>query len=116
MTSKIDYIFPDIVDEYERSVEKHGEQSLPLGSDPVYADYAESWREECEMRRANGTLTWREILMEEIHEAFAETEYHAQRAELVQVANVVMKMIADLDERNVYEEVFRFPVRRGCSE
>jgi hypothetical protein len=103
--SKIDYIFADIVDEYARSVETHGEQSLPMGSDPVYADYAESWREECEMRSADGTLTWREILMEEIHEAFAETDYHAQRAELVQVANVVMKMIADLDDKNDEEEV-----------
>jgi hypothetical protein len=44
-----------------------------------------------------GTISWEDILLEEIYEAFAERDWTKQRAELVQSAAVIASMIRDGD-------------------
>jgi hypothetical protein len=46
-----------------------------------------------------GVVTWRDILHEEVCEAFAETDPEALRAELVQVAAVAVKWVEAIDRR-----------------
>lgn len=51
----------------------------------------------CEMRRERGEMTWRDILLEEVHEVFAEVDPEDQRAELIQVMAVAAAMIDNID-------------------
>lgn len=50
---------------------------------------------------AEGRVTWRHILREEVAEAFAETDPVKLRAELVQVAAVAVKWVRMLDRRQI---------------
>ncbi|MBF8186936.1 NUDIX domain-containing protein [Nonomuraea sp. K274] len=56
-------------------------------------------RLETETAAANGVLTWRHILAEEVFEAFAESDPGSLRAELIQVAAVAVKWVQALDHR-----------------
>ncbi|MEW9533610.1 hypothetical protein [Microbispora sp. NPDC049125] len=48
---------------------------------------------------ADGRLTWRHILHEEVLEAFAEDNHERLRNELIQVAAVAVKWVQSLDRR-----------------
>jgi hypothetical protein len=56
-------------------------------------------REACQMATADGRVTWRHILTEEVYEAFAESDPTKLRAELVQVAAVAVQWIQAIDRR-----------------
>lgn len=60
---------------------------------------AERAKREVTEAAARGALTWRHVLHEEVLEAFAEDEPAALRAELIQVAAVVVKWVQALDRR-----------------
>jgi hypothetical protein len=93
-------VLTDIEREVERSTVKHGEQAhLPDGTSAVYRGEASGARYWCDLAAHTGRLTWRHILREEVFEAFAETDPHKLRAELVQVAAVAAKWIESLDRR-----------------
>lgn len=51
----------------------------------------------CEVRRERGEMTWRDILLEEVHEVFAEEDPEKQREELIQVMAVAAAMIDNID-------------------
>lgn len=44
-----------------------------------------------------GLLTWDHVLLEELHEAFAETDLVKMREELVQTAAVAFRIVAQID-------------------
>jgi hypothetical protein len=44
-------------------------------------------------------LTWRDILLEEVYEAFAETDSDRLREELIQVAAVALSWVDAIDRR-----------------
>lgn len=46
-----------------------------------------------------GELTWRNILAEQVYEAFAEQSWDMLRADLVQVAAVAVAWVEDIDRR-----------------
>lgn len=48
---------------------------------------------------ASGVLAWRDVLLEEVHEALAESDQDRLRAELLQVAAVCAAWISDIDSR-----------------
>jgi SpoVK/Ycf46/Vps4 family AAA+-type ATPase len=50
-----------------------------------------------------GEISWSNILMEEVYEAFAETGPEKQREELVQVAAVAVEIIEYLDRKKEAE-------------
>ncbi|WP_344865700.1 hypothetical protein [Planomonospora alba] len=76
-----------------------GIQDVPDGTGPQGAAAAERAKGETAAAAADGTLTWRHILVEEVLEALAEDDPGALRAELVQVAAVAAKWIQAIDRR-----------------
>jgi hypothetical protein len=87
--------FADAVDaERARQLAKWGDQRL-TGDD----EHANSARHTCQSLAERGLVAWRDILWEEIAEAFAETDPTLLRAELVQCAAVIQAWVSDLDRR-----------------
>jgi hypothetical protein len=76
-----------------------GIQDVADGTDPAGAAAADRAKAETAAAFADGTLTWRHILIEEVLEAFAEDDPDALRTELVQVAAVAAKWVQALDRR-----------------
>ncbi|WP_186319237.1 hypothetical protein [Streptomyces sp. SAJ15] len=86
---------------------KWGEQNHPNGTGPRHellelvstSLAAHDAREICQRNAAAGTVTWRDILTEEVCEALTEDDPAALRTELVQVAAVAFAWIAAIDRR-----------------
>lgn len=99
-------IFAEIEAERARQDAKWGEQNHPSVPQPVFSHVEFDRREDAELARAacdraarEGRCTWMHIAREEFAEAIAETDAAAQRAELVQLAAVVVAWIECLDRR-----------------
>lgn len=95
-------VLEEVFDERERQHEKWGEQNHPdgTGTDPEGdAEMAEFAKQVCKQAAADGTVTYRHIAEEEFLEAFAESDPAKLRAELVQVAAVVVQWIETIDRR-----------------
>ncbi|MEV5942716.1 hypothetical protein [Streptomyces sp. NPDC051994] len=93
--------FAEAVDaERQAQLAKWGEQQHSNGTGGALDRRAvSSARAACEYAADRGVVTWRDILGEEVAEAFAESDPAALRAELVQVAAVCAAWISDLDQR-----------------
>lgn len=90
----------EFVRERRAQIEKWGEQSYPDGTgllgDKERAEHAKAT---CQGLAAHGKVTWRDILFEEVAEAFAEKDIDALRIELRQVGAVAAAWIEDIEER-----------------
>ncbi len=89
----------DVADERIAQVAKWGVQARPDGTSESNAPYAEAAKAATDKAAENGTLTWADILSEEVLEAFSETNQDALREELVQVAAVAISWAEDIDRR-----------------
>lgn len=91
----------EVVAERARQDAKWGEQNHPDGtgseSDQRRADVAKAL---CQSSAKFGTVTWKEILDEEVREAFAESDPVLLRAELIQVAAVAAQWVEAIDRRS----------------
>lgn len=85
-----------------------GEQNHPNGTGPdvgasslydPYAMRAAEARATCQRHAADGTVTWLDILREEVFEAFAEDDPAKLYHELVQVAAVAVNWAEALERR-----------------
>ncbi|WP_218671084.1 hypothetical protein [Microbispora sp. GKU 823] len=76
-----------------------GLQEHPDGTGPAYASEADLAKQAVTDAAAEGRLTWRHILYEEVLEAFAEDDADRLRCELIQVAAVAVKWVQALDRR-----------------
>ncbi|TQL21942.1 hypothetical protein [Streptomyces sp. SLBN-134] len=86
--------------ERQRQLAKFGDQHHPDGTGlPVYRHSARRYRDHADRAAASGVLAWRDVLLEEVHEALAESDEDSLRAELVQVAAVCAAWITDIDSR-----------------
>lgn len=87
--------------ERRRQITKFGDQlDLPDGTGlPVYRHAADRYREQADRNAASGVLTDRDVLLEEVYEALAESDPALLRAELIQVAAVCAKWIYKIDNR-----------------
>lgn len=112
-------ILDEISAERDRQIAKHGDQSrLPDGTGPdvrplaaivdnAHAQASAPWLAERAKQvtdsrsqsKGNGKVTYRDILTEEVFEAFAEDDPAKLRAELIQVAGVAVQWIEALDQR-----------------
>lgn len=101
-TKKILAIQHEITAEYHRAREKFGQQSLPDGTeDNRWNAFLRAQYQKITDRHASeGTLTWADILSEEYAEVLAEDNWLRIRAELIQVAGVVVSWIEDGDKRH----------------
>lgn len=66
---------------------------------PGDAEEAEHAKLLTDLAAAEGCVSWRHILWEEVREAFAENDPHLLRTELVQVAAVAVKWVEAIDRR-----------------
>jgi hypothetical protein len=62
-----------------------------------YGRRAEDSKKQNDHLNLLGTISWEDILLEEIYEAFAERDWDKQRAELIQAGAVIASMIRDGD-------------------
>lgn len=87
-------------DERARQLAKWGHQAHPDGTGrSVDTLTANRLRTRCQELDAVGQVTWRDILAEEVAEAFAETDPEKLEAELIQIAAVTAAWIVDLKNR-----------------
>jgi hypothetical protein len=94
-------IFSEISRERKRQDEKWGEQNYPMLGAPFTNAEMVAMRESLQHVNDDTALEncWFNIFMEEVCEAFAETEPEKQRAEMIQVAAVAAQIIERLDRR-----------------
>lgn len=78
---------------------KWGEQNWPDGTDILRQDDAKFYRAMCEEKAQDKSLTWRDILREEVAEAFAEVNPNELKAELIQCAAVIKAWHEAIDRR-----------------
>lgn len=92
-------ILNEVVEERVRQLEKWGVQKLPDGTGSE-SDKHRAWhqRQVTDSKSESGTVTWKDVLAEEVFEAFAETDQSDEdlRKELIQVA---VAWIEDIDTR-----------------
>lgn len=90
----------DVDAERQRQLKKWGDQIHPDGT-AISGDVerATSARHVCDVMAERGEVTWRDILHEEVQEAFAESDPGLLRTELVQCAAVIAAWIYDIDRR-----------------
>ena len=100
LPSTLDRALVEVELERARQDAKWGEQNHDDGTgkpgDREHADYMRRCTEAFFAIRAG---TWRDILEEEVMEAFAEEDPKLLRAELVQVAAVAVSWIESIDRR-----------------
>jgi len=94
-----------ILDEFhtERDAQykQWGEQVIPLGfGGRLWRMVADQYRRECDEAAERGELTMKHILLEEFHEALAESDLKSARDELVQVGACVVAAIQLIDREN----------------
>jgi hypothetical protein len=90
----------EILIERERQDAKWGEQNHADGTGgAVHRHLASQYRDECDTTHRAGEGTWRTILLEEVHEALAESDPAKLRAELIQVAAVAANWVECIDRR-----------------
>ena len=99
-----------VIAERWRQLKKWGLRSCPDGTGSEDQRYrAGLARARCNLAFKQKRGTWEHIPSEEVHEAYAESEYEPLRAELIQVATVALAWVEDLDNRHP-ALVPRFPV------
>jgi hypothetical protein len=94
-----DGFFDDIYGERVAQIKKWGVQHWPGGTatSPGDQQMADEAKRAVDAASVNGDVTWRDILVEEILEAFAEGEWPKVRGELVQAAAVIAAWVEDGD-------------------
>lgn len=85
--------------ELDRQEAKWGIQQHPDGTGTWLKPMADSARMNCDAKAKAGTVTWKDILTEEVWEAFSEEDPERLKAELVQVAAVACQWHAAIERR-----------------
>lgn len=97
---------PALVDmqlERIRQDAKWGVQRHPDGTGaPSWAEIAQMAKSDCARAVKNGNLTWRQILLEEIYEAFTEKDAARLREELIQSGAVIAAWVEAIDSRSTH--------------
>jgi hypothetical protein len=90
----------NVLGECSRQVTKWGIQHHPDGTGGFLSEQvALESKALTDRMAAEGTLTWRQILAEEVWEAFAETDPRNLVTELLQVAAVATSWAVDIENR-----------------
>lgn len=93
----------EVAAERARQDAKWGEQNHPDGTSEEWKTVAVGMTVKADSKAAQGKLTWRDILEEEIWEAYAETDPARLRAELIQIAAVAVNWVEAIDRRKAAE-------------
>ncbi len=99
-TPETEVVLEEVADERIRQVEKWGVQTRPDGTGgDIYKQAAEVSKAHTDAAAADGSLTWVDILMEEVFEALAEDDPVRLREELIQVAAVAVSWSEDIERK-----------------
>lgn len=90
-------ILNEVRAERARQDAKWGEQNHLDGTGPGYQKHANAARRRCQAAAEYGLVSFKDILEEEVFEAFAESDPAKLRAELIQVAAVAVAWVEKLD-------------------
>lgn len=97
-------LFDQLAEERRAQDAKWSEQNHPDGTgSEVDKRMAEGCRYICDMNFKRGRGTWKDILLEETYEAFAERNPAKLREELLQVAAVALNWAQAIDRRRTGE-------------
>jgi len=101
MTHSLDSILSEVAAEHDRAIALYPDSvSLPDGTGAgMYHHQLAIARLAYDRAKREGRLTHAHILEEEFLEAMCETDSAKLRAELVQLAAMAIKQIADIDRR-----------------
>lgn len=98
--SRAGTVLCDVLAERDRQDELWGQQNHKDGTgSPWQQDMCAAAKADCERASRVGSLTWRQILWEEVAEAFAERDPERLRAELIQVSAVAAGWAEAIDRR-----------------
>lgn len=105
-------VLEEVAAERGRQDAKWGQQNHPDGTGadaevvPLWQgeDFAEWAKAATDAAAVVGDVTWRDILLEEVAEAFAESDEAKLRTELVQVAAVASQWVEAIDRRSAVPE------------
>lgn len=101
-------IIASIVAERVRQQEKWGEQNHPDGTGQKYHQTLRNAHQaRCKENARNGTVSFFDILIEEVYEAAAENNRAALRKELIQVAAVCVQWCQKIDRQQGQYETDR---------
>lgn len=101
-------VLRDIADERDRQNQLFPDQQIPDGTQSIVMSGIANIIKEMNSRLdERGHLTWRDVLAEEVAEAFSEEDVDALRKELVQVAAVAARWIEDIDRREHHDSMIR---------
>ena len=92
-------IVDDVLAERERQHEQWGVQDIPLGTSTDWKDLENFFRSECQSKTADGTVTFLDVLMEEVFEFAAEGDAAKARDEMIQVLAVGFQVVEAIDRR-----------------
>jgi hypothetical protein len=91
----------EVLSEIDRQWQQWGEQNHPNGTGLAEDRLVAQWAKNAnDYSVSQNTLTWRDILWEEVAEAFAETDPERLREELIQVAAVAVNWVNCIDRRH----------------
>ncbi|MEU6432249.1 hypothetical protein ABZ860_40630 [Microbispora sp. NPDC046973] len=99
LPGSLNRVLTDVAAERAAQDAMWGLQENPDGTGPAYTSEADLAKQAVADAAAEGRLTWRHILHEEVLEAFAEDDPDRLRCELIQVAAVAVKWVQALDRR-----------------
>jgi hypothetical protein len=98
--SDIVNVLADVADERTRQDDRWGEQNHPDGTGaPEFGELADRAKQQYEDAARDGSVTWTNVLLEEVAEAFAESDPARLREELIQVAAVAVAWAECIDRR-----------------
>lgn len=98
-------VLAEVRAERARQLAKWGVQHRPDGTGGEGSQMdARLMRLRCEDAEQAGGANWRQVLLEEVYEALAESDPAELRAELVQIAAVCAAWVEDIDSRGIASE------------
>lgn len=106
MTAHTRDVLAEVYQERLNQDRTFGAQNHPSGACTRLQFIAECARRDCDDATIKGEVTWYQIALEEFFEAFSEVDTVKRRAELVQLAAVVVNAI-EAEDRRKGEAVIR---------
>jgi hypothetical protein len=93
-------VLEDFAQERRAQFQQWGEQTIPFGTgDFIFGMMSDNYRAVCQDRTAEGTVTWADVLLEEVFEALAELDPLKLKDELIQVGAVVTAIIERINKQ-----------------